>query len=318
MSSTLSKRSGFTLIELLVVIAIIAVLIALLLPAVQQAREAARRTQCKNNLHQLGLALHNHHATYNAFPQTVSATGVTHYWGAQLLPYLDNNPLAGIYDYTVRFSDAKNKAAVQYVLPYMVCPSTPNGPHMDVRFVITAPGWGAAAADYMGNAGPSSNIWSVPAQVNYPKPADIKGLFSGNTDPGKPGVSTKDVVDGTSNSIAIVESAGRPKVWRNQEMVAGSGEVGSTPVSSAYVSTCAWAQINAVAVRAYSGDATSYAAGANRMINASNYYSMYSFHDGLVNILMIDGSVRSVSENIDINTIAALLTIQGNEVVGDF
>ncbi len=141
------SRAAFTLIELLVVIAIIAILIALLLPAVQQAREAARRTQCKNNLKQIGLALQNFHATYDAFPGAVSGTlnGVTatHYWGAQILPYVDQNPLAGIYDYTVRFNDAKNQAAVQYPLSFMSCPSTPGRPIDHPRFKLassTSPG----------------------------------------------------------------------------------------------------------------------------------------------------------------------------------
>jgi prepilin-type N-terminal cleavage/methylation domain-containing protein/prepilin-type processing-associated H-X9-DG protein len=319
MSSTLSKRSGFTLIELLVVIAIIAVLIALLLPAVQQAREAARRTQCKNNLHQLGLALHNHHATYNAFPQAVTGTGVTHYWGAQLLPFLDNNPLAGLYDYKVRFNDIKNREAVQYVLPYMVCPTTPGGPHMETKFVLastTPPGWSAAAADYAGSTGPNSNMWNTPSPLNYAKPAKTTGLFTGNTDPGIPGISIKEVLDGASNSIAIVESAGRPKVWRNADMVPGSGQVDST--SANYVAVSAWAAGNLFLIRAYSADGTTFNPPGNRMVNASNYYSIYSFHEGMANVLMIDGSVRSVSENVDINVITSLLTIQGNEIVGDF
>ncbi|MDB5338411.1 MAG: hypothetical protein JWN70_4030, partial [Planctomycetaceae bacterium] len=89
-----TDRSGFTLIELLVVIAIIAVLIALLLPAVQQAREAARRSQCKNNLKQLGLALHNYHDTYGVFPyaQTPCCSG-GHTWVEMLLPFMDQAPM---------------------------------------------------------------------------------------------------------------------------------------------------------------------------------------------------------------------------------
>ncbi len=313
------SRRAFTLIELLVVIAIIAVLIALLLPAVQQAREAARRTQCKNNLHQLGLALHNHHSAYNAFPQAVSGTGVTHYWGAQILPFMDNNPLANIYNYKVRFNDALNQEAVKYVLPFMVCPSTPNGPHMDPRFVLASngnPGWPAAACDYAGNSGVNSNLWNSPSPLNYPRPAKTTGLFTGTTDPGVPGISIKEVLDGTSNSIALIESAGRPKVWRNDVMVPGSGELTST--SANYVAVSSWASGNLFVVRAYAADGTTFSPAGNRMVNASNYYSIYSFHDGMANVLMIDGSVRSINENIDINIICGLLTVQGDEVLGEF
>ncbi len=90
------RQRGFTLIELLVVIAIIAILIALLLPAVQQAREAARRTQCKNNLKQIGLSLHNYHDVYNSFPNGTVSTSAGNWgisWWARVLPYVDQAPL---------------------------------------------------------------------------------------------------------------------------------------------------------------------------------------------------------------------------------
>src|ERR1700709_2477916 len=94
---TRNRRTGFTLIELLVVIAIIAVLIALLLPAVQQAREAARRSQCKNNLKQLGLAMHNYHDTYKVFPTASGGNGFSPH--ARILPYVDQAPLYGTLNF---------------------------------------------------------------------------------------------------------------------------------------------------------------------------------------------------------------------------
>ena len=117
MRSLSRKRSAFTLIELLVVIAIIAILIALLLPAVQQAREAARRTQCKNNLHQLGLALHNYHDVYNQFPITCfnnSGPGLN--WSdssrgtylVRLLPYIEQ---AALFN-ALNFGSARNEVRV--------------------------------------------------------------------------------------------------------------------------------------------------------------------------------------------------------------
>src|SRR5690606_4284806 len=107
----------FTLIELLVVIAIIAILIALLMPAVQQAREAARRLQCRNNLKQLGLALHGYHDQYGSFPfgarsHVVGTRLVQHTWAPSLLPQLDQTPLYNVYDWDRSWDDPANQSAI--------------------------------------------------------------------------------------------------------------------------------------------------------------------------------------------------------------
>ncbi len=131
-----SRRSirGFTLIELLVVIAIIAILIALLLPAVQQAREAARRTQCKNNMRQIGLAFHNYHDTHQRFPQPSMiglsvSTGLVmrsgSSWCTMLLPYIEQANVYAQYNSSMSPYDAANAAAVQTVIPGFMCPSVP-------------------------------------------------------------------------------------------------------------------------------------------------------------------------------------------------
>ena len=127
------QRRGFTLIELLVVIAIIAILIALLLPAVQQAREAARRTQCRNNLKQIGLALHNYHDLYNNLPPGwvgVNAAGQPHVegrngwgWGSRLLPMMDQTPLYQKINFSLAFDDPANQAVQQTVISAFRCPS---------------------------------------------------------------------------------------------------------------------------------------------------------------------------------------------------
>ena len=126
----MKPKRGFTLIELLVVIAIIAVLIALLLPAVQQAREAARRSQCKNNLKQLGLALHNYHGTFNVLPAGRYSLAGTTYLGhstfTMLLPYFDQAPLYNSMNTSVGFNSAPNFGAPSLtILTGLLCPSNP-------------------------------------------------------------------------------------------------------------------------------------------------------------------------------------------------
>ena len=128
-TAQLVPRMAFTLVELLVVIAIIAMLVTLLLPAVQAARAAARRTQCKNNLKQIGLAIHNYHAAVGAQPQyhdtadpfSWGLTGPT--WTMLILPFLEEQALYDAFDFTVRINDRRNALAVQQIVSVYVCPS---------------------------------------------------------------------------------------------------------------------------------------------------------------------------------------------------
>jgi len=315
----MSLKRGFTLVELLVVIAIIGALVGLLLPAVQQAREAARRMQCVNNLKQIGLGMHNFHATHDAFPQTVTG-GPIHYWGAQLLPYMEQNPLADIYDYNARFNDEANREAVQYPLSYMLCPSTPGSPVPHPRFKIGTNGWSSFGADYAGSSGPQSNLWNDPPYVSYPRPGSIEGLFNGNVKQGEKGRRIRDVLDGTSNTIAFVESAGRPQLWfQGKKLVPGSG----LDDGSRYVPVSGWADANLFAVRGFRFDDSAaehqkWRFPGGCMVNCSNSYGIYSFHPGGANVALVDGSARFISDSTSIDTVVSLLTIAGREVVGEY
>jgi len=309
-----TSRPGFTLVELLVVIAIIGVLVSLLLPAVQAAREAARRMSCQNNIKQILLGLHNFEAAHGAFPAAVSGDGARHYWGAQILPYMEQKPLAGIYDYRVLFSAPENKVAVQTPLSFMNCPSTPGGPKFNWKFASKpAAGeekWPAATADYTGSAGPDSRLWNDPPIVSYPKP-NLDGFFKGTIKPGERGRQFRDITDGTSNTIVIFESAARPELWRAGKKVPGSGEKDSP--TSLMVLVSGWAEANTSNSRSYQPDGETW--GGPCLINCSNNFSTYSFHPGSANVGLVDGSVRSVAETISADVYAAMLTIQGAEVV---
>ena len=186
-----NRRSGFTLIELLVVIAIIAVLVALLLPAVQQAREAARRTSCRNHLKQMGLALHNYHDVFRSFPSGVIAANGNlqdglHSGFTLMLPQLDQAPVYAAYDFDVSWKDPVNREATSTPLSVFLCPSSPGGLPQNGGFDLPV-------SDYAFCKG--SRAWlCLEAKT-------VRGMFDINSD-----TKTRDVTDGLSNTIAMGEA----------------------------------------------------------------------------------------------------------------
>ena len=310
------SRPAFTLIELLVVIAIIAVLIALLLPAVQQAREAARRTQCKNNLKQIGLALHNYHDTANKFPSGYVQVDladytkhVRHGWGSMILPYLDQAPLYA----TLLFSIDGPQAPWKNELPAWKCPSDPNTQGLASYDSSTngscsgtpinplgAPcGTSADQASCTANLGcnwtpstTSTNVFAAKAsyvatygQLALDPLVKGKGLFFGNS-----GLGIRDMSDGTSNTFVT----GERDMKYGQAVWAGVHWVGTAGNG-----------------RFVLGDAV---AGPNARV-ATGFGSR---HTGGCHILMGDGAVRFISENIDLATWQMLIQCSDGGVVGEF
>ncbi len=299
-------RAGFTLIELLVVIAIIAVLVSLLLPAVQQAREAARRSNCLNNLKQLALGFHNFESAQGIFP--AASKNPTTYWGAHILPYMDANPLADIYDYTTNYNQGDNRIAASHQLPFHVCPSTPGEPRYSVKQPSSYPAPYPAISDYMVPGNIDSNIETSLANLTSTT------TFISGTDKRY----VRDLTDGTSNTIMIIEDAGRPYVYQKSIQVPGSGL--PTSATAIYMNLSGWAEPNTSAIRAYTPDGVNYtsAYSPSCMVNCSNYRAIYGFHRTVANIALADGSARGVSNNVDMETIVHMLTIDGGEVIGEF
>ena len=310
------SRRGFTLIELLVVIAIIAVLIALLLPAVQQAREAARRTQCKNNLKQIGLALHNYHDSFLVFPMGMSdtvngnaeITGDGWSWSTAILPYLDQAALFNQFNFNTNPYQCAttpcgsvasgNQALIATRQTAFRCPSDALNPGVEANNPGSAANGkgtnGTAVSSYLGVGGPFDGAPCVQTGATpAPEIRDI-GLFRVNTS-----LSFRDITDGTSNVLAVGEVRYIP--------------VGTDPLGTAYGSNRQYIYGHVTtgggplcSNNGYNNNGLHVHVRWTRekinvpLLGALNpERSFHSLHVGGAQFLLADGSVRFLSENID-------------------
>ena len=301
------NRSGFTLIELLVVIAIIAILIALLVPAVQKVRAAAARTQCINNLKQLGLAMHSYESANKAFPPG-RTTGVTniyprkHSWSAFILPSIEQGNVYNLYDVKLDWDDIKNYTAIRTQLAVFNCPTTTGGQRFDTT-ITAAPACGdysavSAIKDFVG-----INCFGL---VNITDPDDPRVVGALRRD------ETTKIVrisDGTSNTIMIAEDAGRPAAY------ASNGKL-ADPKLGIPEKEGGWADPGAnFSIDGSNPDGT---VPGGCTMNCSNNSEMYGFHSGGACAVFCDGSVHFIRSNIDLCVLAALCTRAGNETVPNY
>ena len=310
-----SRSRGFTLIELLVVIAIIAVLIALLLPAVQQAREAARRSQCKNNLKQLGLAMFNYEETHRSFPLgSYAPTSTMANWRAHLLPFLDQSPVYMRLNFnggnfmSGGLTVGSNDILANLSMSVYVCPSSPLSP--------TVGGQGNSQNTLMHMYVGISGAYPDPALRTVGFTSNYGGFYANNGSLLHNQITRiADFTDGSSNTMLIGEQSGRVGTADIRSAYYG-GWCGTTfpaPVTGT-VQGDAWStglttvqyQINAKVAAGGSGDPYD----ANTILN--------SFHVGGIHMLMGDGTVRFLSENANMDTVRKLAARDDGTVVGEF
>jgi prepilin-type N-terminal cleavage/methylation domain-containing protein len=313
----LRRKSAFTLIELLVVIAIIAILISLLLPAVQQAREAARRSQCKNNLKQLGLAMHNYHDVYNVFPpagvwmlNTVTSSA---HWSlqARLLPYLDQANMTNMinFDYAYKGAPAgvQNEAVSQTRVAVFLCPSEPYSQQKDSgRWPIC---YGANMGRFF--------VWN-PTNGQFGT-----GAFGPNSR-----TSTRDFTDGTSNTLMFAEVRSYQPYKFETSMTSESSlpsDLNTTTIDS--TSHNEWCegrvlQEGFTTLMGPNSHATDFATVKEMKDDATSLtygiITSRSVHTGIVNVALMDGSVRSISSNINVPTWQNLGARADGQLLGEF
>lgn len=301
----MQRKSAFTLVELLVVIAIIGVLIALLLPAVQAAREAARRMQCSNNLRQICLAFHNYVDVYKGFPQARitgvydGANSVFSGWPTAILPYIEQGNIADQYNANLPHFHPDNQQWVRTKVDLFVCPSTPNGDRQ-VQ-LSTGPTEATLIPDRFG--GPGDYYVRLQTWV-WPNGATLDlGLDSNSV------TKLAKFTDGLSNTVLLGEVCARPVLYIN-------GKAQASPMTT-QPGWSAWAGPQALRLRSYNDDCSLESDNANiypRIINVCNQQGLYSFHPGGAMVALGDGSVRFLAETTDVDTLVAIHSRAGGEV----
>ena len=311
------SRLGFTLVELLVVIAIVGVLVALLLPAVQAAREAARRSQCVNHLRQVGLSIHQFHDVNGFFPAsgwTIAGPGnpAGKYvgWRCLTLPFVEQQNVRELYDANLNWWEGTNPTVASIPLKVYRCPSAPSGADV-MTAVAKSP---RPALTFLTPVAPTDYeaVMGVhPNSINAHLPTPIYSVTNRFSVMYRNSMTRfADVLDGSSNTIMVVECAGRPQVFRLRR--AASGQANDQGIG--------WADSEgpfSLDGASHDGALEACGLGCAAAMNRRNDNEPFAFHPGGSNALFADGHVQFVRDTIPLPTFAAMVTASSGEVISD-
>jgi prepilin-type processing-associated H-X9-DG protein len=337
--------SAFTLVELLVVMTIVTLLVGLLMSAIQAARESSRRSACARNLQQLGIAIHTFHESRRQLPTSNRRPGVTSgprvSWATQLLPHIEKQNMYDEYDFSKNWSNKdapvsprrlSNYEIAKIEIPLFECPSSPEITALDgdVQYwTENYSSWEESRCAAQTSYSPIVQVEDrLYAALGISRPADTTGMLPRNM------IATfENVNDGLSNTIVLVESAGRPAVYRR-----AFGRIG--PLSANRVNGGGWARPGSdFGLDGSSKDGTIFpgpcainctngedyvVGGDDKMAVPIPFYGTYStaetfaFHPGGANILFGDGAVRLLEEEIAMEVYTQLVTRKGREVIKDY
>lgn len=296
-------RSGFAMTELLVILAMVAFAMTLIAPAVLRTRDAARKGQCAANLKKIGVAAQSFSAANNQmlpYNQLASPFGS---WNTQLLPHLGQGKVAHDYnpahDWWAK-TDSPNRAVAATPVETYVCPASPNPKRCVMTMDPESEGqsFEAAATDYVGSAGA---YYQDNQQKNlHPGAMHHRTLIKR--------LRVPDIVDGTSQTLLVVEMADKPNNWRGRKL---ADDRSTKPQSTSLNGQ--WAAPNWNHLRSYSSDGTS--AFGPCAVNCSNGASIYGFHDDGANVLFVDGSVRFLKAGLSQELLIALVSYSGGELL---
>src|SRR5262245_20814139 len=304
------RRTALTLVELLVVIAIIGVLIALLLPAVQMARESARRMACSNKLKQIGLAAHQHHDIYSVLPPgwaqapcTVPQGNIIQGgtgFGVFLLPYIERDDLAKLYRWDKRAQGPENQPVATTQVKLFQCPSAEPD-----RWVTAVEDPANYSYGGRGACGDYSGIRDVDVELVerglVDQAANYEGVLTASYLTPHFLRRLAQITDGASQTILVTECAGRPKMWKAGRLVQEERSAGGV-----------WCAGTLTFGRGSSADGSTQPGPC--AINCTNDREVYSFHPGGANATFADGSVHFLPAGINMRIFARLVTCAGGEV----